>query len=75
MAQAKRHSLLEACLNTAIGFTISFIVNMAVMPLVFDIHPTVQQNIVATLIFTVISIARGYYVRRLFNYLHHKEIL
>lgn len=73
--QRRLHSLLEVCLSTAIGFVISFVANMVVMPTVFGIHPSFNQNMLATLFFTVISIVRGYYVRRLFNYLHHKEIL
>lgn len=73
--QKKRHSLLEVCLSTAIGFVISFLANLVVMPVVFGIHPSVQANTVATIFFTFISVVRGYYVRRLFNLLHTRGIL
>ena len=72
--QKKRHSLLEACASTAIGYVIAFITTLAVLPL-FGFTPTLHQNFWITNIFTVVSILRGYYVRRLFNYLHAKEIL
>lgn len=72
--QKKKHSLLEACLSTAIGFGIAFITNLAVMPW-FGFHITMVQNFWITVIFTFISLLRGYYVRRLFNWMHVKEIL
>lgn len=45
------------------------------MPVVFGITPSFSQNMYATVLFTVISVVRGYYVRRLFNWMHVKEIL
>lgn len=72
--QKKKHSLLEACLSTAIGFGISFTANMFIMP-AFGCQITLMQNFWITVIFTFISLLRGYYVRRLFNYLHVKEII
>ncbi len=72
--QKKKHSLLEACLGTAIGFGIAFTANAFVMPLMgFKI--TAGENFIYTTIFTVISVIRSYWVRRLFNYLHVKDIL
>jgi hypothetical protein len=70
--QEKRHSLLEACLSTAVGFVIAFFANLVVMPVVFGFTPSIAQNMYATILFTVISIVRGYYVRRLFNMAHTK---
>lgn len=54
---------------------ISFFVNLIVLPLVFDLHPTFEQNFAATMIFTVISVVRQYFVRRWFNWMHMKGIL
>lgn len=73
--QKKHHSLLEVCLSTAIGFVISFAANLVIMPVVFGFHPSATENLIATIFFTVISVVRGYYVRRLFNTLHTKGIL
>jgi hypothetical protein len=53
--QKRRHSLLEACLGTAIGFGIAYTANALVMPWMgFRITP--HENLVYTTIFTVISV-------------------
>lgn len=72
--QKKRHSLLEALLSTAIGFGIAFAANFTVLPW-FGYKPTVVENLLITTIFTIISVVRGYAVRRLFNWLHVRGIL
>lgn len=64
--QTKKHSFYEAFTNTAVGFVISLTATFAVFPLV-GMHATVKQNILVTLCFTVISIVRGYVIRRYFN--------
>jgi hypothetical protein len=67
--QKRRHSLLEACLGTAIGFGIAYTANALVMPWMgFRITP--HENLVYTTIFTVISVVRSYFVRRGFNWMH-----
>ena len=64
--QSKKSSAREALLNITIGYTISFASNAVILP-TFG-HPiTFLQNIQIGLIFTVISIARGYLIRRYFN--------
>ena len=72
--QRKRHSLLEACIGTAIGYAIAFTANLVILP-IFDFTPSLHQNFWITNFFTVISVVRGYYVRRLFNFLHLRKIL
>lgn len=72
--QKKRHSLLEAVLSTAIGFIIAFTSQLLIYPW-FGIHISVTTNFWLTCIFTVISIIRGYYVRRGFNWLHVRGLL
>lgn len=74
MSQQKKHSLLEAGLSTAIGFVIAFLANLIILPQ-FGFTPTFVQNFWLTVFFTVVSVIRSYYVRRLFNWLHTKEIL
>lgn len=74
MSQKKRHSFLEACINILIGFSINFVANLLILPAFgFDVHPMTAFNI--GLVFTVISIIRSYYIRRMFNYFHTKGIL
>lgn len=68
-----RH-LLESVINVLIGYGIAIITQYAVFP-VFGIHMPLHEHLLMGLLFTVVSIIRSYYVRRLFNWLHIKEIL
>ena len=72
--QKRQHSFLEACVSTSIGFGVAYLANWLVLPL-FGFKASHGQIFWITVIFTGISIIRGYYVRRLFNLLHIKGIL
>ena len=66
MNQTKLGSLIEAFVNIAIGFGINFAANLIVLPRFgFNVHPSEAFGI--GLVFTVISIARSYIIRRWFN--------
>ena len=64
--QSKRESLIETLTNVSIGWFISFIANMLVLPL-FGYNINLTDGVLISIIFTVISIIRGYVVRRWFN--------
>jgi len=64
--QTKKHSLIESITNTAIGFIISLLVQLILYP-AMNIDVRFEQNIIITIVFTSVSIARGYVVRRVFN--------
>lgn len=66
MGQSKFSSLIEACINTAIGFLTTLVLAPIVYP-IFGHAFTLAQNLGITAIFTVVSILRGYAVRRWFN--------
>lgn len=66
MKQHKMDSLMEAVTNTAVGFIISLITWYFVAE-AMDIPVTWSQNLIITGIFTVVSIIRGYVLRRIFN--------
>ena len=72
--QNKKHSFIEACINTAIGFWIAILTQSLVFPL-FGIQASFVDQLGIGAVFTVVSIVRGYLVRRLFNYIHIKGIL
>ena len=72
--QTRLASFIESCLNVLIGFGVALLSQLLVFPL-FGIHIPLSQNLAIGLIFTVISIIRSYWVRRLFNYLHTHNIL
>lgn len=66
MNQTKLESFIETCLNVFVGFIISF----CAWPFVahfFGLPYSTLQNLGITTVFTVLSITRGYLVRRWFN--------
>lgn len=65
--QSRIDSLMETVTNTFIGLVISTIANHIVLPLTLGVTPTFGANVVISIIFTAISIARSYTLRRLFN--------
>jgi hypothetical protein len=66
MAQTKLGSFAEAWANIAVGFAINFTANMLVLPL-FGFAITASKAFGIGIIFTVISLARSYLLRRYFN--------
>ena len=66
MNQTRLGSLIEACINVVIGFSINFGANLLVFPL-FGWHVTVADNFILGGIYTAISVARSYVIRRWFN--------
>lgn len=70
MSQSKIASLVEVTVGTAIGFVVSFIAwPLAGWLFNIPISTTKQAGVVG--FFTIISLIRGYVVRRWFNtYLH-----
>lgn len=66
MEQSRLSSFVEAVIGTVIGFAITMMTAPWIYPL-FGHDFTVSQNVGIALIFTAISIARGYVVRRWFN--------
>ena len=67
--QTKTQSMIESLINVVIGYGVALLAQIAVFPL-FGIRIPMSDNILIGAIFTVISIARSYAVRRLFNHFH-----
>lgn len=67
MTQTRLGSFIEAWANVAVGFGINWAANMLVLPL-FGFHVTGAQAFGMGLVFTVISVARSYAIRRWFNF-------
>ena len=72
--QKRRHSLLEACVGTIVGLAVAVAANWIVLPL-FGFPVSLSQSFWIAVVFTTISVARSYAVRRLFNWLHTKGVL
>ena len=66
MSQSKKQSLAETCINVAIGYVVALLSQLAVFPM-FGIDVPLSSNLAIGAWFTVISIVRGYVVRRAFN--------
>lgn len=66
MTQTKLESLVEVLLNVAIGWVIALITQVLVFPL-FGINITLKDQLGISVIFTIVSIVRGYVIRRWFN--------
>ena len=64
--QSKKQSLIETLTSVFVGWLIGVILNMLVLPL-FDYNITVIDSLLVSLIFTVVSVIRGYVIRRFFN--------
>lgn len=70
--QSKKHSALEAVANVAIGYLVSVVANVVVLPL-FGYAVSVADGFAIGLVFTVISLVRSYALRRVFNRLSGKR--
>lgn len=70
--QSRLQSLIEAWLNVAIGFGVSLVANLIVLPL-FGYPVTVGDAFGIGLVFTAISIVRSYALRRMFNSILHRN--
>jgi hypothetical protein len=66
MTQSRLGSFVEAWINVFIGYTINFTANIILFPL-FGWDITLKQNIILGCLYTVISVARSYCIRRWFN--------
>jgi hypothetical protein len=64
--QSRLHSFIEAWANIAIGISINFVANLLILPL-FGFHVGAAQAFGIGVIFTAISLARSYIIRRWFN--------
>lgn len=74
MKQSKIMSFVETVLSTAIGFAVALTAQLLVFPL-FGFNPPLSHNLLIGAIFTAVSIARGFFIRRLFEALHIRNPL
>jgi hypothetical protein len=67
MNQTRLGSLIEAWINVAIGFGINFTFNLVILPIVGLPMPSMKQNFMMGMLFTIVSVVRSYLIRRYFN--------
>jgi hypothetical protein len=74
MQQSKIESLIEVCINVAVGWVIALMTQLIVFPM-FGIQVTLGEQLSISVIFTVVSIIRGYVIRRWFNARIHNAVI
>lgn len=66
MSQTRLGSFVESLINVVIGFVVNFVANLFILPLI-GFHITVSQNLFIGVLYTFVSVARSYIIRRWFN--------
>ena len=66
MKQSRAMSLVESIANVIVGYGVAVATQILIFP-VFGLHTTLAQNLKMGAIFTVVSIARSFALRRVFE--------
>lgn len=66
MRQTRLGSLIEVCINIFIGFWINFVANLVILPM-FGFNVSISDNFLIGFLYTFVSVARSYIVRRWFE--------
>lgn len=74
MRQTRLGSLIEVSINIFIGYWINFVANLVILPM-FGLNVSITDNFLIGFIYTFISVARSYVVRRWFEQKIHKAAM
>lgn len=66
MKQSRTMSLVESVANVVVGFGVAVVTQMLIFP-IFGLHTTLAQNLQMGAVFTTVSIARSFALRRMFE--------
>ena len=66
MKQSRLMSLFESVANVVVGYGVAVVTQILIFP-VFGLHTTLAQNLKMGAIFTIMSIARSFALRRVFE--------
>jgi hypothetical protein len=66
MKQSRFMSLVESVANVIVGYGVAVVTQILIFPL-FGLHTTLAQNLTMGAVFTVVSIARSFALRRVFE--------
>ncbi|WP_137703273.1 DUF7220 family protein [Marimonas lutisalis] len=66
MKQSRLMSLVEAVANVLVGYGVAVITQILIFP-IFGLQTTLAQNLKMGAVFTVVSIARSFALRRVFE--------
>ncbi len=66
MKQSRLMSLVESVANVVVGYGVAVVTQILIFP-IFGLHTTLAQNLKMGAIFTLVSIARSFALRRVFE--------
>ena len=66
MKQSRLMSLVESVANVIVGYGVAVVTQFLIFP-IFGLHTTLAQNLKMGAVFTVVSIARSFALRRVFE--------
>lgn len=66
MKQSRLMSFVEAISNVVLGYGVAVVTQILIFP-IFGLHTTLAQNLKMGVIFTIVSIARSFALRRVFE--------
>jgi len=66
MKQSRLMSLAESFANVIVGYGVAVVTQILIFP-VFGLQPTLGQNLAMGGVFTIVSLARSFLLRRLFE--------
>jgi hypothetical protein len=66
MKQSRLMSLVESVANVIVGYGIAVVTQILIFP-VFGLQTTLGQNLAMGGVFTIVSLARSFLLRRLFE--------
>lgn len=74
MSQSRRASLIEAVVGVSVGLLTSTLANALILP-AYGMPFKWQSFGEIAIFFTLLSLSRSYFLRRLFNWFHSQGIL
>ncbi|NGQ93246.1 hypothetical protein G5V65_20365 [Rhodobacter sp. HX-7-19] len=72
MKQSRLMSLVESVANVIVGYGVAVMTQILIFP-IFGLHTTLAQNLKMGAVFSVVSIARSFALRRLFEAIRTKK--
>ena len=66
MKQSRLMSLVESVANVIVGYGVAVVTQILIFP-VFGLHTTLGQNLAMGGVFTIVSLARSFLLRRFFE--------
>ena len=66
MKQTRLMSLVESVANVIVGYGVAVVTQILIFP-IFGLHTTLAQNLKMGAIFTIVSMARSFALRRVFE--------